>query len=203
MNQPEWHPVLLEACQGRLRHLSFDTHEADIFSSTSKELVLYFITHQRRLRHGPWSTKFVSSGYSPHGQLWRVGWWHGRLDQAAALFWLLQMYQVRVDRGGRPVQGSPVAECPLRGEQEQWWGHNRAGRPAPMSGAGGQPMPPQWEAWVHNHWCRVSAPADPSGMSPRMGQLSRPGWDCSRDVPMLDRREWTAGRGDTERRHPS
>ena len=36
----------LKRAKGRLRHLSFDTHEADIFSSTSKELVLYFITHQ-------------------------------------------------------------------------------------------------------------------------------------------------------------
>ena len=51
------------------------------------------------------------------------------------------MNQVQVDRGDCPVQGFPVAECPLPGAQEQWRDH----------------------------------------------QLSRPGSDCSRDVPMLDR----------------
>ena len=66
-NQPGWCPVLLEACQGRLHHLSFDAHQANIFSSTSKELVLYFITHQQWLRHGLWSTKFVCSSYSSCG----------------------------------------------------------------------------------------------------------------------------------------
>ena len=35
-----------------------------------------------------------------------------------------------------------MAECPLRGVQEQQRGHCRVGWPAPMSGAGGQPMPP-------------------------------------------------------------
>ena len=67
-NQPQRCPVLLEACQGRLCSLSFDARQADIFSSTSREPVLYFITHQRRLRHGLWSTKFVRSGYSSGGQ---------------------------------------------------------------------------------------------------------------------------------------
>ena len=67
-NQPERCPVLLEVCQERLHHLSIDAHEADIFFSTPKEPVLYFITHQRQLRHGPWSTKFIRSGYSPCGQ---------------------------------------------------------------------------------------------------------------------------------------
>ena len=91
MNQTEQHPVLLEVHQGRLRCLSIDAHEADIFSSIPKELVLYFITHQQWLRHRPWSTKSVHSGYSPRGQSWRVGWRYGCLDQAAALFWLLKM----------------------------------------------------------------------------------------------------------------
>ena len=58
MNQSKRCPVLLEACQGRLHSLSFDAHQADIFSSTSKELVLYFITHQQQLNmdHGPLSS---------------------------------------------------------------------------------------------------------------------------------------------------
>ena len=63
--------------------------------------------------------------------------------------------------------------------------------------------PPWWEAWIHVHWHRASAPADSSGVSPRMGRLSRPGPDCSRDVPTLDRRGWAAGRGEAKRRHPS
>ena len=68
MNQPEQCPVLLEACQGRLCSFSFDVHQADILSSALREPVLYFITHQQQLRHGPWSTKFVHSSYSSGGQ---------------------------------------------------------------------------------------------------------------------------------------
>ena len=63
--------------------------------------------------------------------------------------------------------------------------------------------PPLWEVWIHIHWQRTSAPADSSGMSPQIGWLSRPGWDCSRDVPMPDRQGWAAGRGNAKRRHPS
>ena len=68
MNQPERCPVLLEACQGRLCSLSFDARQADILSSASMELVLYFITHQQRIRHELRSTKFICSGYSSGGQ---------------------------------------------------------------------------------------------------------------------------------------
>ena len=68
MNQPERHPVLPEVRQGRLCSLSFDACQAYILSSALREPVPFFITHQQQLRRGPWSTKFVRSGYSSGGR---------------------------------------------------------------------------------------------------------------------------------------